>query len=100
MNDARSDDTRRLLRELTAVERVASVASRYLDASKLCEVVGDELRDIFNTGIVYVALYDPVTDLVSIPYFMSSTGRTEVKPYRLGRGLTSVVIMRKEPLFL
>ncbi|MBN1243705.1 MAG: GAF domain-containing protein [Spirochaetales bacterium] len=100
MNDARSDDTRRLLRELTAVERVASVASRYLDARKLCEVVGDALRDIFGTGIVYVALYDPVTDLVSIPYFMSSTGRTEVEPYRLGRGLTSLVIIRKEPLLL
>jgi len=100
LNDARSDDTRRLSRELAAVERVASVASRYLDARKLCEVVGDALRDIFGTGIVYVALYDPLTDLVSIPYFMSSTGRTEVQPYRLGRGLTSLVIMRKEPLLL
>ena len=97
---ARLDDTSRLIRELEAVERVATAASRHLDTALLCEVVGENLRDIFGTGIVYVALYDAETEMISIPYFLSSSGRVQIAPFRIGPGLTSIVIKRREPLLV
>jgi PAS domain S-box-containing protein len=97
------EETQRLLKEteqrateLAAINRVSNelVAEPNLDA--LIQVVGDQLRQIFNADIAYVALLDPETNLIHFPYQFGE----EFSGLPLGEGLTSKIIASGEPLLI
>ncbi|MGD8634324.1 MAG: GAF domain-containing protein, partial [Anaerolineales bacterium] len=97
------DETERLLKEteqraaeLATINTVsqALVAEPELDA--LIELIGDQMRQIFDADIVYVALLDPETGTINFPY----TFGEEFEPLKLGEGLTSKVIESGEPLLI
>ena len=93
-------EDRTRLKELEAVNRIGAAVASRLEVEALCEAVGENLLEIFGTGVVYVALWDAESGMISIPYFSVSGERLRAEPFPFGSGLTSRVIESKAPLYI
>jgi len=94
-----SDRTKELelrVNELGIVNQVNEALASQLESSALIQLVGDQLRDLFNANIVYVALLDKPSGIISFPYGYGD----DFPPLKLGQGLTSQIITSGEPLLL
>ena len=94
------DETRRRVTELDTVNRVSQAISAELDLTALIELVGELMRETFRADIVYVALHDPVSDLITFPYHTEDSGGRGDRSMPLGEGLTSQILTSGEPLLL
>ncbi|HLX92750.1 MAG TPA: GAF domain-containing protein, partial [Puia sp.] len=97
------DETNRLLgeakqraNELATVNRISHALALQLDVNQIINLVGDQVRDLFRANIVYVALHDSTTGLIQFPYQHGDN----MRPLKLGEGLTSRIILTKEALLL
>jgi GAF domain-containing protein/CheY-like chemotaxis protein/anti-sigma regulatory factor (Ser/Thr protein kinase) len=97
------DETSRLLKEsqaraaeLTTINAVSSalVADPELDA--ITQIVGDQMRQIFEADVVYIALLDQESNMINFPYTFGEA----FNPLQLGEGLTSLIIQSGEPLLI
>ncbi len=82
--------------ELEAVNTVSSALTSELDVSALIHLVGEQTRLIFNADITYVALVDEKRQVIKFPYCYGE----DLNPIRMGEGLTSKVLISKEPLLI
>ena len=102
------NETQRLLKEteqrnseLAFLNSISDAMSRTLDLKMLTRIVGDKVREIFNSDSAIIMLLDRKTNLINIPY---EYDRNEggyidyVEPFPLGKGLSSKVIMSGQPL--
>jgi signal transduction histidine kinase len=89
---------RRKIEELDAVKRIGSAVASRLEVGKLCEVVGQNLVDMFKAGVVYVAVWEEEEGVVRMPFYSHDGQRVEVSPFPYGEGLTSYVLRSREPL--
>jgi GAF domain-containing protein/DNA-binding response OmpR family regulator len=99
------DETKRLLAEtndraaeLALINEIGAALARQLDFAAIVELVGRRVGDIFDTSILYVALYDEPSGLITYPFGLERAERIEMPPTRFGEGLTSKVIASREPL--
>ncbi len=83
--------------ELATVNTVSQQLGSKLELGDLLELVGDQIRNVFNADLAYVALYEPVSGIIHFPY---QYGESEYKPLKLGEGLTSRIIASRKPLIL
>jgi len=97
------DETLRLLEEskkraaeLGTVNSISHAIAGHLEIEKLINLVGEKVRTLFNAGIVYVALLDKEKEMINFPYGYGD----EYPPLKLGEGLTSKIILTKEPLLI
>jgi PAS domain S-box-containing protein len=97
------DETQRLLKEteqraaeLATVNAVSSALVSELDLSALIDLVGEQIRSVFNTDIVYVALLDKESNVISFPYQYGE----QLESLQLGQGLTSRIIQSAQPLLI
>lgn len=97
------DETNRLLgeakqraAELSTVNNISKALASQLDAANLIKMVGDQLKDLFNANIVYLALVNPKTNMINFPYQYGDN----ITPIKLGDGLTSKIILNGEPLLI
>lgn len=97
------DETLRLLEEskkrtaeLSTVNSISQAIAGHLEIDKLINLVGDKVRDLFNANIVYLAMLEKETDIINFPYGYGE----ELPPLPLGDGLTSHIILKKEPLLI
>ncbi|MCA0445048.1 MAG: GAF domain-containing protein [Bacteroidetes bacterium] len=97
------DETLRLLEEskkraaeLGTVNSISHAIAGHLEIDKLINLVGEKVRTLFNAGIVYVALLDKEKEMINFPYGYGD----EYPPLKLGEGLTSKIILTKEPLLI
>ena len=97
------DETQRLLKlteeraaELGAISKVSQALIAEPDFDSTIQLIGDQMREIFNADIVYVALLDSETKLIHFPYQFGETFKT----LNLGEGLTSKIIETGEPLLI
>ncbi|HEY3311804.1 MAG TPA: response regulator [Anaerolineales bacterium] len=82
--------------ELATVNTVSTALVSELDPGTLIELVGEQIRSIFNADIVYVALLDKEKSIINFPYqYGEQTG-----PLPLGEGLTSRIIQSGQPLLI
>jgi transcriptional regulator with GAF, ATPase, and Fis domain len=94
--------------ELTIINRVQEGLVRQLEFQAIIDLVGSEVMRIFpppkekaHLYSVFIALYDPETDLVQYPYWADPLGnRFHQPPVKLGLGLTSTVIRSRQALTL
>jgi signal transduction histidine kinase len=94
-----SANMERRLKELSAINRVGAAISSALDLNSLCRMVGNCLLEIFETGIVFVALYDTEEGIIRTPFFaIDGTSRTS-PPFVYGNGLSTRVIQSRKPLY-
>ncbi len=82
--------------ELGAIGKVSQALIAEPDFDSTIRLIGDQMREIFNADIVYVALLDPETKLIHFPYQFGETFKT----LTLGEGLTSKIIDTGEPLLI
>jgi PAS domain S-box-containing protein len=116
INNARLfNETQRLLketeqrnRELAIINEVQQALASKLDLQAMIDLFGDEIMRIFppqegkrHNYSVYIALYDPQTNIIQFPYLIDGEGRHFTEPPTgLGPGLTSSIIRSGQPLVL
>ena len=102
------DETQRLLKEteqraaeLAILNNVSDSMSRALDVNAVTSNVGNKIHEIFNAEIVDILLYDAATNIVRLVFSFSDNIYYENEPpWELGEGLTSKIIITKQPLLL
>ena len=89
-------DAKQRASELSTVNNISKALASQLNPNELIQFVGDQLRDLFNANIVYLALLNKKTKMIYFPYQYG-----EIMPARkIGDGLTSKIIMSGEPLLI
>ncbi len=82
--------------ELGTVNSISKALASQLNADDLIKLVGDQLKELFRANIVYLALLNPKTKVISFPYQYGD----DMVPMKLGEGLTSKIILTGEPLLM
>ena len=97
------DETQRLLKiteeraaELSAISKVSQALIVESELDSTIQLIGNQIQEIFNADIVYVALLDPRTHLIHFPYQVGENFTT----LKLGEGLTSKIIATGEPILI
>ena len=97
------DETQRLLKEtedraaeLTAISTVSQSLVAETELGSMIQLIGSQMRAIFDADIVYVALLDPQTNLIHFPYQIGETFIT----LQVGEGMTGRIIQTGEPVLL
>jgi GAF domain-containing protein/CheY-like chemotaxis protein len=94
------EETRQRAAELAIVNDVGQAAASQLDLDRLIELTGEQLRTTFRADIVYVALLDEATRLIHFPYRTERGQAAPRPPLELGQGLTSRILVSREPLLM
>jgi len=90
--------TRRKLGELDAVNKIGAAVSSRMEVDRLCEVVGENLVEIFRVGVVYVAVLEEAASFIKIPFYSHDGMRESYPGFAFGEGLTSQVLKSRAPL--
>lgn len=93
-------ETQRRVTELDALNRISQAVTTELQLDALVNVIGDQLRTIFDVENVYIALYDRSAQMISLPYFVNDNVRVTVEPIPFGEGVTSHIIRTRAPLLV
>jgi len=94
------DETRQHLAELAVIASLQETLANQLKLSAVIDLVGGKIRAVFNAQVIFIALYDRVTQLIQFPYYWVRDERLHVESRPLGRGLTSIIIQSRQPLLL
>jgi PAS domain S-box-containing protein len=94
------DETRQRAAELAIVNGVGQALTDQLDLDALIERLGDQLREVFEADLVYVALHDEATDLIGFAYYSERGERRANPPMRYGEGITTKILRSREPMLL
>lgn len=89
-------ETEQRANELHTVNRISKALVSKLDFDTLVELVGEQMRDMFNADIVYLSIYDRKENLLHFPYIYGDTAETR----EFGNGMTEKIILGKEPLLI
>jgi len=101
------DETQRLLKEteernaeLAVINSVQQGLASELDIQSIIDLVGDQVQKSFNVSEVEIAIYNPETQFISIPYWSTSEGRVYQEDLPLGKGVMSHLIQTRQPLIM
>ncbi|HEX6138438.1 MAG TPA: GAF domain-containing protein [Casimicrobiaceae bacterium] len=102
------DETQRLYKEseqraaeLAVINSVQQGLAAELDFQAIIDLVGDKIAQIFAAPNMSIALHDPATRVVSMPYFIEHGQRFDVPSQPMGGvGLTAHVIRTRKPLLI
>ena len=89
--------------ELAILNSVGEAMVKTLEVKTVTRIVGDKVRDIFDSDSVLIMLLDEQKDLIHSFYEYDKTegGYIDyVEPFPLGTGLASKVISSRQPLML
>jgi len=88
--------TKQRASELSTVNNISKALASKLDAHDLINLVGDQLKELFKANIVYLALLNKQTNIINFPYQYGDN----MPSMKLGKGLTSNIILTGEPLLI
>jgi signal transduction histidine kinase/CheY-like chemotaxis protein/ligand-binding sensor domain-containing protein len=94
--EERTKEVKQQAEELATVNQISQALVSQADLHDLIKLVGDQLRDLFKANIVYIALLDKKTKIISFPYQYGDS----MPPLKLGEGLTSKIILSGEPMLI
>ena len=83
--------------ELATVNKVSEQLGSKLELAELLDLVGEQIRTVFEADLAYVALLEPVSGIIHFPY---QYGESAYKPLKYGEGLTSKIIASRKPLIM
>ncbi|HEX9092095.1 MAG TPA: GAF domain-containing protein, partial [Anaerolineales bacterium] len=89
--------------ELATLYSVSTEIAKTLDVKTLTRLVGDNMREIFQSSSAQIMLLDQQTNLIHVlyEYDQNEGGYIDyVEPFPLGKGLSSKVITTGQPLLL
>lgn len=93
-------ETQRRVTELDALNQISQAVTTELDLDSLLNLIGEQVRSIFDVQNTYIALYDRAKQEISLPYFVNDNERVAVDPLPYGEGITSLIIRNREPLVI
>jgi PAS domain S-box-containing protein len=93
------EESRQRATELAIINSVTEAMSSHLEVEAIIKTVGDRVRETFQVDVANIALYDPETNLIHLPYSYDRQ-YVNVPPFPFGEGLTSRVIQTRQPLIL
>lgn len=82
--------------ELATINRISQAISAKLEMQSVIQLVGEQIRDLFQAPIAYVALLDRPSMMIHFPYAHGE----DMSSQPLGRGLTSQIIRTGQPLLI
>ncbi len=94
--EERTKEVKQQADELATVNQISQALVSQADLHDLIKLVGDQLRDLFKANIVYIALLDKKTKIISFPYQYGDS----MPPLKLGEGLTSKIILSGESMLI
>ncbi len=94
------EEMRQRVVELGTINSVGRAVAEQLDLDALIELVGERVRETFNADIAYVAMHDMARDVIDFPYYYENGAHEPPSSIRYGEGLTSRVLISREPLLL
>jgi PAS domain S-box-containing protein len=86
--------------EMAVIHAVGQAAASQLELDALFDLIAQELMRLFDIQEVYFALCDQKTEMVQFPYYRHGDQRLEPDPVPLGQGLSSKVILSRQPLLI
>ena len=92
------DDRQSLERK--ALDALASSGADIDDLHSFYTVIHDQVRSVIGNYGFVIALHDPRTNSINIPYLFENNAFSSVDTFPLGEGLTSVIIRTRQPLML
>jgi len=90
------DETRQRANELATVNSVSHALAAQLNTDEIIKLVGDQVKNLFNANIVYLALLDKKTRLIHFAYQYGDV----MPPQKLGEGLTSQILLKGKSLLI
>ncbi|MBC2838683.1 ATP-binding protein [Robiginitalea sp. SC105] len=94
--EERTKEVQQRLNELATVNSVTQALNDKLELNALIRLVGEKMKDVFNSDITYLAILDEDTQIINFVY----QDGDEMPPMQLGEGLTSRIIQSGEPLLI
>jgi len=91
-------ETRQRNAELEIINHVGKALTEHLDLDKMISLVGDTLFEAMQPHVVYIALLDETNNELPFPYFRAGEKRIQRKSLKLGQGLASRILERREPI--
>ena len=82
--------------ELVTINRITQALATELEKDQLIQLVGTQVRDLFDAPIAYVSLLNRATMMIEFPY----TYGEDARPRPFGTGLTSQIIRTGQPLLI
>jgi signal transduction histidine kinase/DNA-binding response OmpR family regulator/putative methionine-R-sulfoxide reductase with GAF domain len=93
-------ETRQRMAELSIINSIGQALARQLDFQAIVDLVGDNIREIFQADTAYIAFHDRQADLIRFPYYFERGHRHSLPDLAWGEGLTSQVIRSRQPLLI
>lgn len=90
----------RRVRELDAINALASNTANTRDLHSFYTLIHDQVRSVLGDHGFVIALYNPKTNSINIPYLYEDGSFSSVDTFPLGEGLTSILIRTGEALML
>lgn len=94
--NVREQEIGRRVAELSTVNSISQALASQLNLKELIQLVGDQMRHLFKANIVYLAMLDKKTRIITFPYQFGDN----LPPMKLGEGLTSKILLNGEPLLI
>lgn len=95
------NETEQRAAELGILNSVGEAMGQTLDLKSITYTVGEKMRGIFKAEVVDILLYDSDTHMMRLVYsFCDDKYFENEPPWELGAGLTSKVILTRQPLLL
>jgi GAF domain-containing protein/DNA-binding response OmpR family regulator len=92
------DETRQRNAELALVNEIGQALANQLEFDAVIQLVGDRIRDLFESPSMAICLYDAETNQLSWPYDLDEGRPFHRDPRPLGPGLTSRVLTTQRPI--
>jgi signal transduction histidine kinase/CheY-like chemotaxis protein/ligand-binding sensor domain-containing protein len=92
----REKEVRERAAELVTINRISQALASQLDQDRLLQLVGDQVRNLFQAPISFVSILNRETMTLSFPYTDGIT--LESRPF--GPGFTSQIIRTGQPILI
>lgn len=93
-------ELKKRIKELEVINAISIHVSSQLDMDSLIPLIGQKLEEIFNVHSVFVALYEPQSRLINMPYWTINHRHIQAAPLRMGKSLTSTILRTGQPLLI
>ena len=93
------EETRQRNRELAVISRLGQALVGQLDPQGIYELVGEEVRQVFDAQVVAIITYDRQSDLLLYRYSIEKSERQNVAPRPPG-GFAGHILATRQPLLI
>jgi GAF domain-containing protein/HAMP domain-containing protein len=90
-------------KKLDKLEVLTSFSNKIInetDPDRLYSSIHEQMKENIGDVDLFIALYDPETNHIEIPYLYEGDQPLKIDPFPLGDGLTSIVVRSRQPLLL